>query len=262
MSATEPETKQNRDAKENGGIANSPCKEESPQRRQRRTKGDIETAINQAAEKLICEKGFSNTLVTDIIREAGIEPTVFYKRYKNIDEFYAEFVKRHDFWFSDVIKKAMPGKDMMDDVYNMLSSLLTELSGKSLMLELLRWEVAEGNEITNHTSQLREQHTLPLAGKYLSHYFGTDVDIVAWSSLLISGIYYLCLHKDRAEFCGIDINNPKHVERVKKALKVIVDQLRWLMEEQSEKQRIAEKLRLCGVDEDVIRKCLYDRAES
>lgn len=105
MSATEQETKQNRDAKEEGGVANSPCKEECSQRRQRRTKGDIEAAINQAAEKLICEKGFSNTLVTDIIREAGIEPTVFYKRYKNIDEFYAEFVKRHDFWFSDVIKK-------------------------------------------------------------------------------------------------------------------------------------------------------------
>lgn len=100
-------------------------------------------------------------MVTDIIREAGIEPTVFYKRYKNIDEFYAEFVKRHDFWFSDVIKKAMPGKDMMDDVYNMLSSLLTELSGKSLMLELLRWEVTEGNEITNHTSQLRDSTLCP-----------------------------------------------------------------------------------------------------
>ena len=128
------------------------------------------------------------------MKEAGIEPTVFYKRYKNLEDFYSEFVKRYDYWFSEVIKNAMTGEDMMDDVYNMLSSLLTELSGKSIMLELLRWEVAQGNDITNKTSKLREEHTLPLAGKYLSHYFGTDVDIVAWSSLLISGIYYLCLH--------------------------------------------------------------------
>ena len=146
------------------------------------------------------------------MKEAGIEPTVFYKRYKNLEDFYSEFVKRYDYWFSEVIKNAMTGEDMMDDVYNMLSSLLTELSGKSIMLELLRWEVAQGNDITNKTSKLREEHTLPLAGKYLSHYFGTDVDIVAWSSLLISGIYYLCLHKDMSEFCGIDINNPEHVE--------------------------------------------------
>ena len=150
----------------------------------------------------------------------------------------------------------MTGEDMMDDVYNMLSSLLTELSGKSIMLELLRWEVAQGNDITNKTSKLREEHTLPLAGKYLSHYFGTEVDIVAWSSLLISGIYYLCLHKDRAEFCGIDINNPEHVERVKRALKVIVEQLRWLMEKQSEKQRIAENLRKYGVSEEIIQQSI------
>lgn len=234
----------------------SPCDSDTSKRRQRRTKADIELAINQAAEKLIQENGFSDTLVTDIMREAGIEPVVFYKRYKNLDEFYAEFVKRYDYWFSEVIKNAMTGEDMMDDVYNMLSSLLTELSGKSIMLELLRWEVAQGNDITNKTSKLREEHTLPLAGKYLSHYFGTEVDIVAWSSLLISGIYYLCLHKDRAEFCGIDINNPEHVERVKRALKVIVEQLRWLMERDTEKQRIAARLRKYGVSEEIIQKSL------
>lgn len=132
-----------------------------------------------------------------------------------------------------------------------------ELSGESsVMLELLRWEVAQGNDITKYTSQLREHHTLPLAGKYLSHYFGTDVDVVAWSSLLISGIYYLCLHKERASFCGIDMNNPNHVERVRRTLKAIVDQLRWLMEKQSEKQRIADNLRKSGVSEEIIRKCM------
>jgi AcrR family transcriptional regulator len=226
-------------------------------RKQRRTKEDLSNAINTAAEKLIREHGFSNTLVTDIMKEANIEPTVFYKRYRNINEFYSEFVKKCDYWFSDILKDAMKGEDMMEDVYNMLSCLLTDLSDKSIMLELLRWEVAEGNEITHYTSQLREEHTLPLAGKYLSHYYGTDVDIVAWSSLLISGIYYLCLHKDRAPFCGIDINNPKHIERLKAALHTIVDQLRWLMEKKSEKEKIADKLRAHGVNEDIITKCVF-----
>lgn len=231
-------------------------KENENKRRQRRSKADIEKAINEAAERLILNNGFSDTLITDIMKDAGIEPTVFYKRYKNIEEFYAEFVKKYDYWFGDIIKDAMRGENMMDDVYNMLSALLDSLSGKSMMLELLRWEVAQGNNITEQTSKLREQYTLPLAGKYLSHYYGTDVDIVVWTSLLISGIYYLCLHKDRAEFCGIDINNPAHIERVKKALKAIVNQLRWLMENKTEKQIIAERLRKCGVSEDVIKQCI------
>jgi hypothetical protein len=73
---------------------------------------------------------------------------------------------------------------------------------------------------------------------------------------LIGGIYYLCLHKDRAPFCGIDVNNPNHVERLKMALHAIVDQLRWLMEKQSEKEKIAENLRKQGVSEDIIKKCI------
>lgn len=225
-------------------------------RKSRRSKADIDEIISKAAEKLIKINGFSDTLVTDIICEAEIEPPVFYKRYKNIEDFYAEFVKKYDYWFSDIIKDAMTGEDMMEDVYNMLAALLSELSKDSIMLELLRWEVAQGNEVTKYTSSLREEHTLPLAGKYLNHYFGTDVDIVTWSCLLISGIYFLCLHKDRATFCGIDINNPAHVERVKKALHAIVEQLAWLMEKESEKDKIANKLRQHGVSEDIIKECL------
>jgi len=237
-----------------GSIISSESNQKA--RKPRRTKADLEKAIRVAAEKLIVERGFSDTLVTDIMKMADIEPTVFYKRYKNISEFYSEFVKERDYWFSDIIKDAMKGEDLMDDVYSMLCCQLSELSGKSLMLELLRWEVAQGNDITNYTSKLREEHTLPLAGKYLSHYFGTNVDIVAWSALLIGGIYYLCLHKDRAPFCGIDVNNTEHVERLRMALHSIVEQLRWLMEKQSEKEKIAENLRKQGVSEDIIKKCI------
>ncbi len=228
----------------------------SIKRRPRRTKSDIDILINKAAERLVKEKGFTKVMVTEIMAEAGVEPAVFYKRYKKLDDFYVEFVKNYDYWFGEIIKKSMSGDDMMDDVYNMLESLLEYLCDKSIMLEVLRWEIAESNDITMRTSLLREEHTLPLAGRYLSHYFGTDVDIVAWVSLMIGGIYYMCLHKDRAEFCGIDINNPKHVERLKRTLRVMVDQLRWLVDKKTEKLRIAEKLRKCGVDNEIIKKCM------
>lgn len=226
------------------------------QRKPRRTKADLEKAIRNAAENLIKNNGFSDTLVTDIMKEAEIEPVVFYNRYKNIDEFYEEFVKSCDYWFSDVMEESSQGENLLDDLYNMMCSLLSELSGKSVMLELLRWEIAQGNSITNATAQLREKSTLPLAGKYLNHYFGADVDIIAWASILISGIYYLCLHKDRSEFCGIDVGKPEHVERLKKTLRCIIDQLRYLLEKRTEKQRFAYNLQQHGVSKEIIQKCL------
>ena len=70
-------------------------------RRPRRSKADIEAAIQRAAIAQIKKKGFSLALVTDIVKRAKIEPIVFYNRYKNLDEFYDKFVKKYDYWLSN-----------------------------------------------------------------------------------------------------------------------------------------------------------------
>ena len=67
---------------------------EMKSRRPRRSKADIEAAIQRAAVAQIKKKGFSLALVTDIVKRAKIEPVVFYNRYKNLDEFYDKFVNQ------------------------------------------------------------------------------------------------------------------------------------------------------------------------
>lgn len=64
------------------------------QRRKRRTSKDIEEAIIKSATELIAEGGFNNLTITGIIRKAEIEPLQFYKRYKGLDNFIDEYVKK------------------------------------------------------------------------------------------------------------------------------------------------------------------------
>lgn len=59
--------------------------EKKKTRKARRTKADIEKAINEAARSTIMEKGFAQTTILDIIKKAKIEPATFYKRYKNLE---------------------------------------------------------------------------------------------------------------------------------------------------------------------------------
>ena len=67
--------------------------------RYRRTKADITEDIRKAAVDQVMKRGFSLSLVTEIIKKAKIEPPVFYHRYKDLNEFYSEFVKGYDYWF-------------------------------------------------------------------------------------------------------------------------------------------------------------------
>ena len=135
-------------------------------------------------------------MVTDIVKRANIEPIVFYNRYKNLDEFYDTFVKRYDYWLGNLVRE-MGSSILTSDGYDQaLEALFDSLRNDSIMVELLRWEVAEGNHITERTSRLRELDCNSIADRYADALEKYEVDVVAISALIVAGVYFLILHKD------------------------------------------------------------------
>lgn len=191
----------------------------------RRTKANIIEDIRKAAVESVLKRGFSGSLVSEIIKKAKIEPVVFYKRYKNLEEFFSEFVKGYDYWFSDVAKEANKQETSYDQFIALINGLQEYLIKKTVMQELIRWEIAEDNEITNRTASIREMFTLPLAEKYDNIFKNSGIDFVAIATIIISGLYYLYLHKDRSTFCDIDMNTEEGRNRINQAIKFLVEPL-------------------------------------
>ena len=172
----------------------------------RRTKATITENIRKAAVESVLKRGFSGSLVSEIIKKAKIEPVVFYNRYQNLEEFFSEFVKGYDYWFSDVAKEANKLETPHDQFIALIEGLQECMIEKSVMLELIRWEIAVDNDITKRTASIREMFTLPLAEKYDDLFKNSGIDFVAIATIIVSGLYYLYLHKDRSTFCNIDMN--------------------------------------------------------
>lgn len=190
-------------------------------RRPRRSKADIEDAIHKAAVSQIKKKGFSLALVTDIVKRAKIEPVVFYNRYKNLDEFYDTFVKDYDYWLSDLVRDSIENIDSEEAYSNVIEKILNNLLSDDIMTELLRWEVAEGNNITERTARLRTMHAVDIFRNYEEKHAGIGIDVTAVSALLVAGIYYMLLHKDRSSMIGIDINQAAGKRRIVNAIREI-----------------------------------------
>ena len=230
---------------------------EEKKRRPRRTKANLIECINNATEELIRKDGFSKILVTDIIKRAKIEPVVFYNRYNNLETFLSEFVKNYDYWFSDVLKNLkhpIMSKEGMTEIFQ---QLLLELNKDSIMLELLRWEVANGNSTTTRTAMLREIHIMPLV-KDLEERFH-DKDIAALTALIIGVLYYLSLHKDRSSFSGIDINTENGMSRIQKAVEYFTDKIYEDNKLEEERKLMAVRLKEEGVSDEVIQKCIWGK---
>lgn len=223
-------------------------------RRKRRSAEDIEKTIIEVATRLIREKGFNGLTATGIMQQAAIEPVQFYRRYTDLNGFIDEYVKRFDYWFSDVIKPySNTGKDK-EQYEQIVNGLLDALLENKIMQELLRWEVADCNETSCRTARLRELHTLPLCTRYAEVFKDSDIDIVAVSAMLVGGIYYLILHKELSTFGGIDLNAAADRERIHKAVRSLSELLFTSLKPSEEAIRIAREMKQDHVPIDKIAK--------
>lgn len=188
-------------------------------RRVRRTKADIEEAILTAAVEQIKKNGFALAMITDIVKSARIEPIVFYNRYKNLNEFYAEFVQSYDFWLQDLLDGSLNAMTTEAGYSNMIEKLFGKLLEDDVLTELLRWEVAEGNDITMRTAHMRERQAVEMAANFANGHGASDLDIAALTSLIVGGLYYMVLHRNRSTMIDIDINRPEDRRRVVAAIR-------------------------------------------
>lgn len=225
-------------------------------RRPKRTKAQIDDCINHAAVAEIVEKGFSDTILYGIIKRAKIEPVVFYNRYKSLELFYDEFVKSKDYWFVDLLKEIDEPQLSKDELTKILVSLIDALDKDSVMLELLRWEVASENPTTRRSASLREFHTLPLAKDYENLFKNTEVDMLSLCALVIGGIYYLELHKNLSPFSGIDLKTEEGKNRIKGALSSFVNILFNLKDEKLRREQVRLRMKEKGLSDEDILYCL------
>jgi len=225
-------------------------------RRPKRTKAQIDDCINHAAVAEIVEKGFSDTILYGIIKRAKIEPVVFYNRYKSLELFYDEFVKSKDYWFVDLLKEIDEPQLSRIELTKILVSLIDALDKDSVMLELLRWEVASENPTTRRSAALREFHTLPLAKDYENLFRNTELDMLSLCALVIGGIYYLELHKNLSPFSGIDLKTEEGKNRIKGALSTFVNILFDLKDEKMRREQVRLRMREKGLSDEDIQYCL------
>ncbi len=226
-------------------------------RRQRRTKANIVAAIQQAAEDEILENGFTSSLVTGIIKRARIEPQVFYNRYRDLDEFYDAYVKKYDYWLSELFKKVEAKLVSEEGMTQLLSEFVSQVASDDMMREIIRWEIAQKNATTLRTSALRELHATPVTKGYIKEFENTGTDIMAVMALVIGGVYYIALHQKIGPFYGVDLTNEEGRRRLQDVLSRFVRRLYDIRRETDQKAEIAGRLRERGVAEDIIAACVY-----
>lgn len=190
-------------------------------RKKRRTKQVIELAVMDAVHSLIEEVGFNKVTLTGIAARAQIEPTVFYRRYSNLDELFDVYSHKYDYWLAGIAELMPPNLSDEESMKWILLNLIRALHKNRGMQQMLIWELSDDNPVTRRTAALREKINETLIHELEKRFENTGVDLSVMAALLISGIYYLILHRNMSTFCNVDFSSKSGRDRLEKT----VDQL-------------------------------------
>lgn len=130
------------------------------------------------------------------------------------------------------------------------------LTFNDIMQKLLLWKLTTDNQTTRRTSQIRDMMNLHLITYYEKMFEPTKINIKGIIAILIGGLYYLILHKERSEICTIDFNTLAGEKSFHEAVDTIVDLIFGKLEKYNEKKCIAERMIKEGISEDMMCKLL------
>ncbi len=193
-----------------------------------RDKEQTKVRILAAVGKVLAESGFRQLGINAIAQEAGVDKVLIYRYFGDLAGLLQSFGQEGNYWPSvkDLVAgvNANPETSRADWATQLLIQLLYELQKRPTTQEILRWEILEGNELTQELAIARNRVATESL-RLLADKFGLSKhqDLSAISAILIAGVVYLVLRsKANPTFLGIDFNSPQGWQRIVQAAGSII----------------------------------------
>jgi AcrR family transcriptional regulator len=193
-----------------------------------RDKEYTKARILAAVGKLLAESGFRQLGINAIAQEAGVDKVLIYRYFGSLSGLLQAFGQEGNYWPSveDLVAgvSAKAEDSRADWATQLLMQLLYELQQRPTTQEILRWEILEGNELTQELAIARNRVATESL-RLLADKFGLSKhqDLSAISAILIAGVVYLVLRaKANPTFLGIDFSSPHGWQRIEQAATSII----------------------------------------
>lgn len=182
-----------------------------------------------AVGNVLQAKGYAGLTATNIAKAAGLSRRLITMYFNSVDDLIEIYVRNKDYWteasgnISNVVEENQ-GRNTKNIIEYLLQNQLDYFYNSSEMQKLILWEISAKTKIMSEVCNDRERLGEKIFNLADKEFKNTDVDLRAVSGLLVAGIYYMVLHAKSTNtlFCGIDINTPEGMQRIKKAISLML----------------------------------------
>jgi AcrR family transcriptional regulator len=180
-----------------------------------------------AVGRIIKTKGYTGLGVNKIAKEAGVDKVLIYRYFKTPENLIETYVMEKDYWmvFSEKLRnhEAENAGDLKEIVTSLLINQFEFFHQEREMQHLILWEIAEQGELMKSIARVRESNAAELLLMADDHFKGSAINFRVCCALLSAGIYYMVLHDDVGEYCGINLKKKADREDVRQTLRHLVN---------------------------------------
>lgn len=184
------------------------------------TKAKLIRAVGEILQK----EGYSGLGLSKTAQLAQVSKGMIYKYFGSFDKLVEDYVLEKDYWklsAKSIQGEAKAAVDLEARINSDLANQFDLFFKEAEMQQLIIAELS-GNKVMRNVSIAREE----LAEKFLKQtdrYFkDSTINFRALNALLSAGLYFLVLQEPEKSSYGIDIQDPKDREEVKKVIRLII----------------------------------------
>jgi AcrR family transcriptional regulator len=197
--------------------------------RPRRNSEATREHILESVGSLLARRGFVGFGVNAVAREARVDKVLIYRYFGGLPQLLEAYADRADFWPTAEQAAGAPSEatsrwTAAEWSVALLRGLLRELRARPTTQEVLRWELAVSNDLTEKLAEVRERRGIEMLGRIaLDPKHRHQADIPAIAALLSAGIIYLVLRaKTVPAWLGVSLETEEGWTRIERAVETIV----------------------------------------
>ncbi len=185
--------------------------------------------ILKSVGRLLARRGFLGFGVNAVAREAHVDKVLIYRYFGGLPQLLESFAGRGDFWptaeeFAGAPPDVTSRWTAADWSIAALTGLLRGLRLRPTTQEVLRWELAVSNDLTEKLAEIRERRGIEMLRRVpLDPKLRHPADVPAVAALLSAGIIYLILRSKTAPaWLGVSLETEEGWARIERAIETIV----------------------------------------
>lgn len=174
--------------------------------------------------RVLAREGFAGFGVNAVARAAGVDKVLIYRYFDGLPNLLKAYGESGDFW-PTVEEVLGPDADALrrlpleQRTATVVSNLLDALRRRPQTIEILAWEAAQQNALTETLADIREQWSRNVIARMLPDSLRAGDDVLALASLLVAGFQYLLIRsRNTGVYGGLALQTDEGWRRIRNAV--------------------------------------------